>query len=36
VGIFYREDFNTFSGLLKKYLNFLNKKEEKKKKEAKP
>ncbi|WP_127343979.1 translocation/assembly module TamB domain-containing protein [Ancylomarina longa] len=23
IGIFYKEDFNTFSGLLKKYLNFL-------------
>jgi hypothetical protein len=36
VGIFYREDFNTFSGLLKKYLNFLNKKEEKKEKKPNP
>lgn len=26
IGIFYKEDFNTFSGLLKKYLNFLKSK----------
>lgn len=30
IGIFYKEDFNSFSGLVKKYLNFLKSKEKKK------
>lgn len=31
IGIFYKEDFNTFSGLVKKYLNFLKSNKDKKK-----
>ncbi len=30
IGIFYKEDFNTFSGLVKKYLNFLKSNKDKK------
>jgi hypothetical protein len=30
IGVFYKEDFNTFSELLKKYLNFLNSDKKKK------
>ena len=32
IGIFFKEDFNTFSGLVKKYLNFLKSNKDKKKK----
>ena len=31
IGIFYKEEFNTFSGLIKKYLNFLSPNKEEKK-----
>ncbi|BAX79228.1 translocation/assembly module TamB domain-containing protein [Labilibaculum antarcticum] len=31
IGIFYKEDFNTFSGLMKRYLNFLKSNKDKKK-----